>query len=117
MVNQIGKWAFIVGAIIALIAGIGAGADMPWADEAWLTAIMIICGLTVGVVNITAKEVHGFLLASVAVLIAGTADMGSIFPELFFGSVIIGIISKLAIVIVPAALIVALRSIYGFAAE
>ncbi len=118
MVNQVGKWAFIIGAVIAIITGIGAGLNQAWANNAWLTALMVVIGLVVGFVNITSKEVEGFLIASVAVLIANTANLAALIPGVLqIGSILAGVVAKSLIVIAPAALIVALRTVYGFAAE
>ena len=116
--NLIGKWAFIVGAVLAVILGIGDGLNQAWAGNMWLLVLLIVAGLIVGIVNITAKEVEGFLVASIAVLVASTANLGALVPGLpQLGAILASIVSELMIVIAPAALIVALRAIYAFAAE
>ncbi len=118
MANEIGKWAFVIAAVISIITGIGAGLNQAWASNAWITAVLVVLGLTVGFVNITAREVQGFLIASVAVLLANGAGLASLFPGMIqFGAILAGIVVKIVITIAPAALIVALRSVYGFAAE
>ena len=122
MANQTGKWAFIIGAVLAIIAGIGAGLGHDFAANAWLTAILVILGLVVGFVNISAKEVQGFLIASIAILatgaITGTANLASLIPGVpQIGLILAGVVAKSIILIAPAALIVALRAVYGFAAE
>jgi len=116
--KTVGKWTFIVGAVIAIIAGIGAGLNQGWANHAWLTAILVLAGLIVGVVNITATEVEGFLIAAIAILIANTANLTALIPGvLSIGAILAGIVAKVLILIAPAALIVALRASYGFVAE
>ena len=118
MAKEIGKWAFIVGAVLAIIAGIGAGLGQAWGNNVWVTALLVLAGLVVGFVNITSKEVQGFLVASVAVLVANTAGLSTLFPgALQLGAILAGIVAKVLIVVAPAALIVALRAVYGFAAE
>lgn len=118
MVNQVGKWAFIVGAVLAIIAGIGMGLSQAWGNNEWITVLLVVAGLVVGFVNITAKEAQGFLIASIAVLAASTANLGTLFPGLMqLGAILAGIVAKVLIVVAPAALIVALRAVYGFAAE
>ena len=118
MANQVGKWAFIIGAVLAIIMGIGVGLGQAWGANAWLILLLVVLGLVVGFVNITAKEVSGFLVAAIALLAANTANLAAantLVPKL--GSILAGIISNVILVVAPAALIVALRAVYGFAAE
>lgn len=118
MANQIGKWVFLIGAAIALITGIGMAFDQAWAGNAWVAVLLVLAGLVVGVVNITAKEAGGFLVASIAVLIASTANLEVLVPGApVIGAILAGIVAKALILIAPAALIVAGRAVYGFAAE
>lgn len=118
MSKEVGKWAFIIGAVLAVIMGIGAGLGQAWGANAWLMLLLVVLGLVVGFVNITAKEVQGFLIAAIAVLAAGTANLGyanTLVAKL--GDILSGIIAMVILVVAPAALIVALRAVYGFAAE
>lgn len=116
--NQVGKWAFLIGVVLAVITGIGAGLAQAWGTNAWLMLLLVVLGLVVGFVNITAKEVQGFLVAAIALLVAGAANLSRIdtlIPSL--GSILAGIVDMVILVVAPAALIVCLRAIYGFAAE
>ncbi|MBW2978069.1 hypothetical protein KY331_04450 [Candidatus Woesearchaeota archaeon] len=118
MASQVGKWAFLIGVVLAVITGIGAGLAQEWGANPWLMLLLVVLGLVVGFVNITAKEVKGFLIASVALLVAGTANLSTVntlVPSL--GSILEGIVNMVIYVVAPAALIVCLRAIYGFAAE
>ncbi len=118
MANQLGKWAFIIGAILAIIAGIGAGLAQTWAAGPWIGAILVILGLVVGFVNISMKEVQGFLVAAIALLVAKTAGLVTLIPGLpDLGAILAGIVNMVIVLVAPAALIVALRAVYGFAAE
>lgn len=62
----IGKWAFIIGLVLAVLAGLLF--QPPWAI--WVLAIL---GVIVGFLNITAEETRGFLLASIALTLSATA--------------------------------------------
>ena len=118
MAKDLGKWAFIIGAVLALVMGIAAGLGQAWAGNTWLTVILVAAGLIVGFVNISAKEVQPFLVAAIAVLAANTANLAVLFPGLTqLGAILAGIVAKLLVVIAPAALIVGLRAVYKFAAE
>ena len=61
-----GRWAFIIGLVIAVLAGLFFQPD--WAI--WMLAIL---GVIVGFLNITAEETRGFLLASIALTLSATA--------------------------------------------
>ena len=118
MASQVGKWAFLIGVVLAVITGIGTGLAQEWGTNPWLMLLLVVLGLVVGFVNITAKEVQGFLVAAVALLVAGTANLAEVntlVPSL--GDILEGIIKMVIYVVAPAALIVCLRAIYGFAAE
>ena len=60
---QVGKWAFIVGLVIAVAAGLGF-------NQPWIGWVLAVLGLIVGFLNVSDKESHGFLLAVVALIVA-----------------------------------------------
>jgi zinc transporter ZupT len=64
--QTIGKWAFIIGLVIAVIAGLLFQPE----GAIWVLAIL---GVIVGLLNVTAEETRGFLLASIALTISATA--------------------------------------------
>lgn len=97
----IGKWAFIIGLIIAVLAGIGL--DYPWV--AWVLAVL---GLIVGFFNIGAEEAQHFLIAAIGLLLSASAI--KVIP--YIGDIGTAIISNLVAFISAAILIVALRSLF-----
>ena len=62
----IGKWAFIVGLVIAVLAGL-------LFQPGWAIWILAILGVIVGLLNITAEDTRGFLLAAIALTLSATA--------------------------------------------
>ena len=62
----IGKWAFIAGLVLAILAGL-------LFQPGWAIWVLAILGVIVGLLNITAEETRGFLLASIALTISATA--------------------------------------------
>jgi hypothetical protein len=62
----IGKWAFIVGMVIAVLAGL-------FFQPSWAIWILAILGVIVGLLNITAEDTRGFLLAAIALTLSATA--------------------------------------------
>ena len=119
MSEDIGKWAFLIGVLLALIVGIGAGAGQAWASNPWLALIIVVLGLVIGFMNVTVRETQPFLVASLVVILAyGAANLMAIETLIpYLGSVLNEAVKYIAMLVAPAALIVALRAVYGFAAE
>lgn len=65
--TTLGHWAFIIGIILAVIAGSTA---LPY-----LAIVLFILGLIVGFLNITEKESTAFLVAVIALLMIGVAGL------------------------------------------
>ena len=66
MNQTIGSWAFILGVLIAIIAGLAAAMVVEYA--AMITLVLIILGLIVGFLNINDKETQPFLVATIALM-------------------------------------------------
>jgi len=106
-VQLIGSWAFLVGIIIAIVAGF-------WDLNPVVTSILVALGLIVGFLNVTGKETTPFLLATVSLVIV--ADFGG--RTLAEVSVVLARIFKTMIVfVVPATIIVALKAVYALASD
>ena len=119
MANDIGKWAFIIGALLAVLMGILEAVGQPLGSNIWLILLLLVLGLVIGFVNISTKEVQPFLVAAIAVMVAaGAANLmaaNTLFSPL--GTILAAVAKDIILVVAPAALIVALRAVYGFAAE
>jgi len=132
--EQIAEYAFIAFVAIAIIAGLAIGYmawdssdfardNYPWGFEnpttavadanGWIMLIMLILGVIIGIVSITAKEVAPFLLASIALLVIRAeifAPLAQIHDLLAYWSW--GIIHYIVAFAAPAAVIIAIKSIY-----
>ena len=64
--EMIGKWTFIIGLVIAVLAGL-------FFQPAWAIWVLAILGVIVGLLNITAEDTRGFLLAAIALTLSATA--------------------------------------------
>ena len=117
-----GEYAFLGGVLLALITGVAAGFIPPTLMPV-LTAFLFLCGIIVGLLNVTDKEVTPFLVATVALLLAasafgeavsGTFNLGgnavSMVPTL-----IVGFVTAFKAFIAPAAFIVAIKAVYKMA--
>ncbi|MBW2997412.1 hypothetical protein KY349_03680 [Candidatus Woesearchaeota archaeon] len=108
VVQKVGSWAFIVGLIVAIIAGF-------WPLGTVMTTVLIVLGLIVGFLNVTGKETNSFLFAAL-VLVVMTSLGGQLLSNVqFVGPMLQSIFTAMMLFIVPAALIVALKAIYALA--
>ena len=101
--DQAGVWLFIIGLIIAVITPF-IGIDLIW--------LILLIGVIVGLLNITAKEVNAFLIATVALVIAGSALSGA-----GIWSWLTSILSNVVLLVAPAAVIVSVKAIYALASK
>lgn len=132
--EEIAKYAFMAFAVIAVVAGLAVGymaydkhpfgfLDPDVAEiHGYIMLVMMILGIVVGVVSITAKEVGPFLLAAIALIVTGTG-IGVWTPLLavealeilyYFATAILTYFVAFA---APAAVIIAAKSIWAIAKE
>ena len=101
--GQLGKWAFIIGGLVALIH---AFYPVPYA-----TWILVIAGLIIGTVNIKERDAIGFLIVLVALVVGGIGGWLGMIPSI--GVQLKGIINNVITLLSPAALVVALKVAYA----
>lgn len=104
--EKTGHWAFLVGVVLAVIAGF-----VPQLQTPTVTWVLVLLGLAVGFLNITAKETQEFLIAAVAVIIASSAAADII----TLGTTMMVILSNIVTFVFPAALLVALKAVWELA--
>lgn len=111
--EKIGEYAFLAGVIIAILAGIAAGAVAAYA--AWITLALVVLGIIVGLLNVSEKETQPFLVAAIALMATGAitsfTQIDIVLPPL--GSIVSGIVSQIAVFVAPAAVIVALKAVWN----
>ena len=104
-VDIVGKWAFLIGVILAVVLGLFDPVMGNWA------IVLVVIGLIVGLLNVTDKEVAPFLMSG-AVLIIASALGGSLMSDMpFVGA----ILDALLAVFVPATVIVAIKNVFSLA--
>ncbi len=109
-IHKIAHYSFFVGLIIAIIAGLFRSYIGPQA----LVTTLVILGTVVGVFNLTAKETTPFLLAAVALMLAGIVNLGLI-PGV--GLYLRSILSNIVVFVVPGAIIVGMKTIWRLASD
>lgn len=115
--EKIGEWAFIAGVIIAIVAGAAAVLiGITPNTDGTIVLVLVILGLIVGFLNIKDKEITTFLIAAIALIAVGSAQLTQIddlIPSL--GTLLQTIVLYVKEFVVPAALVVALKAVYGIA--
>lgn len=105
MEKMIGKWAFIIGVLLAIVAGI-----IPALQTATVGWAFIVLGLVIGFLNVTEKETTEFLIAAIALMTIGAAGLAALN---YIGGYITAILANIVTIVAPAALVVAIKSVYA----
>ena len=104
--RHIGKWAFILGLVIAVLAAVGL-------DQTWFMWVLAVLGLLVGFLNITTGETQGFLIAAIALILSANAVQE--IP--YVGDRLTLIVGNVVAFMAAAVLVVALRALFETARD
>lgn len=107
--NLIGAWAFLVGLIVAILAGLFGG----FVDGEWIWWLLVLAGIVIGLFNVGVRETRAFLL-SAAVLVV-VSFMGQ--SALMIIPLMEQVLSALLILFVPATVVVALKAVFAIAKD
>jgi len=125
--EKIARWAFGAFVIIAILMGLIVGymannASQHLADSnvvnanTDVTLILLVLGIVVGFISITAKEVTPFLIAAIALIVASISNvwsplMNGTLNLLYYWAT--EILSYIVAFTAPAAVIIAIRSVFA----
>ena len=98
---SIGKWAFIIGLVLAVLAGL-------FFQPGWAIWVLAILGVIVGLLNVTAEDTRGFLLASIALTLSATAL--NLIPVV--GTALSFVLPFVVAFVAGAAIVVALKELF-----
>jgi hypothetical protein len=104
--DQLGKWAFIVGIVICVVAGLVVA-------EPWMFWVLAVLGLVVGFMNITGEETKTFLLAAIGLMLSASSIMG--IP--LIGVAVTAVLANVVAFMAAAVLVVALKSLFEVAKD
>lgn len=119
--EAIGAWAFILGVLIAVWGGaltLILPADISWG---YIPLVLVVLGLIVGFLNIADKEIHHFLIAGIALVIAGIPQWSNKLEAALTGqasillplvAVVSNVLANIAWFAAPAVLVVSLKAFY-----
>ncbi len=102
---SLGKIAFIAGLVISVIL---AFISIPYAS-----LILLILGLLIGFLNVSASEASSFLIAAIALLATNAA--ASIAGVPFVGAILVAILANIGALMTPAVLVVAIKTLLSTA--
>ena len=97
----VGKWAFIIGLVLAGVAGL-------LFQAVWVVWVLAILGVIVGLLNVTQEETQGFLLAAIAFALSATA----LNTVPYVGGVVANILGYVAAFVAGAMIVVALKALF-----
>lgn len=129
--EEISRWAYLLFVIIAVVMGLVVG-YMAWSAEpvgwndpsvadvnGWVLVIMLILGVIIGITSITTKEITPFLIATIALVVAASANVWSPLSQIhalldFWAT---GILSYIVAFAAPAAVIIGVKAVLTMAKE
>ncbi len=104
----IGFWAFIIGLILAVVAGIF------FPHHTTIILVLLVLGLLIGLLNITDKESTPFLVATIALVVVGMAS--NVFAPITafkIGEIMGQILTLVAALMAPAAIVVVVKTLWA----
>jgi hypothetical protein len=111
--ERLGEWVFILGVVIAIISGLAWQAMGP-DSTLYIGVVLVVLGLIVGFLNINDKEITNFLIAVIALVAVGAANLQDIF---IIGSYLAHMVLNITAFVAPAALVVGLKAVYNLASK
>lgn len=102
----IGKWAFLIGLVIAVIAGF----ITTYATIAVM--VLFVLGLIIGFLNISEKDSTKFLVAAIALLTGGIASISALSILGVVISYVDVILGNFVAFVSAAALVVAIKAVF-----
>jgi len=108
MDKKLGHYAFLLGIGIAIIAGFFPAAI------AGTALLLVVLGLIVGFLNVSHREVNEFLIASIVLIVSGSAGLRAI-TFMNLGGYLASILSNIGTFVAPAAIVVAIKAVWAMA--
>ncbi|OIO27637.1 hypothetical protein COX86_03370 [Candidatus Micrarchaeota archaeon CG_4_10_14_0_2_um_filter_60_11] len=103
--NSIGPWAFIIGIVIAILAG------FMGMQTSLIVLALAVLGLVVGFLNVSEKETMPFLVATIAFMMAASS-LVVVFAAVGMAGIETVIMQNIGTFVAPAAAVVAIKALY-----
>jgi hypothetical protein len=119
--EKIARWAFIACVVIAIIMGLVVGYMSYNGDanlnntNAYVTLVLLILGIIVGLINITSTEVTPFLIVAIALIVASISNVWSPLSTIheLLADWAFYILHYIVAFVAPAAVIIAIRAAFA----
>lgn len=111
-------WAFWIGAVISVLVGVLQAAQLSYNITKWIPVVLVVLGILVGLMNITAREITSFLIAAIALVALGSGGLttlDSLIPKL--GTLLGSSVQAFSFFIGAAAIVVAIKESWMLAAN
>ena len=115
--HQIAHIIFFIGLSLAIVVGVFYNvfnSILGVHTSRVLVTTFVLLGTIVGLFNLTAKETLPFLIASIALMLAGIVNLNLVYGV---GEVLRPILSNIVVFVVPGAIIVAMKTIWKLASD
>ncbi len=103
---KLGTIALVAGLIIAVAGAFGL-------SEPWFAWVLVVLGLIVGFLNVSGREAHRFLLASIGLMLSAS----SVAALPYIGASVSAVLANIVTFLAPAVLITALQSLFKSVAD
>ncbi len=117
--NVFSAWAFLIGVVLALVGGM-LSALFGHLNPIVLGLLLVI-GFFVGFIGVSPNDISKFMTAAVSLVIvsyAGTAGVRNIeFLNWEIGNIVSSTLGALLVLLVPATIVVAIRSMFSISQE
>lgn len=123
MARKVSQWVkisgylFLLGVLIAVVAGLIGMATLPWAPTL-LVVLGVIIGLlaAIGMGSISRDDTELFMLAAIALIAAGSSG-AALAGVPYIGTYLADIVNGIAALVAPAVVIIALEAIWRVGSE
>jgi hypothetical protein len=102
--RMLGFLAFLVGFILAVVAGLF------FFDQSWVLIVLLLLGLLIGLLNVNPSEVLPFMVAAIALVVVG--NVFTPITTMDIGVKLGHIMTLIAALMAPAAIVVAIKTLY-----
>ncbi len=113
-IHRLAHYTFFVGLLVAMLVAFVTEVFNVIPDPRVLITTLVILGFIVGLFNLTAKETTPFLLAAVALMLAGIVNLGLI-PAI--GPLLQTMLRNIVVFVVPGAILVGLKTVWKLASD
>lgn len=104
MISNVGKWSFLAGLVLAIIAG--------FFSIPFVLTILAVLGLIIGFINIAQKKSQEYLVAVIALLIIGSATIQAFTVVGVLYGIYSSILTNMIAFVAASGIVVAIKEVF-----